>query len=277
MKELKIGPSLMEKGSYAVSKYLSEIAKIPLLSLEEEAELTKRVKAGEQAALHRLVSTNLRFVVSVAKNYQHRGLSLGDLINEGNCGLIKACEKFDGTKGFKFISFAVWWIRQSIMLAVAEQTRTVRLPLNLVNAITKINKVSAVMEQELERKPTDSELADYLNVQMHKISTQKRAAKKCLSVDRIIDPEIGNTLLDILSADDPLPDSLLHEPSPAAAGKMLRGLTRKETEVLSLYYGLSGDGPLGLDEIAGLFKLSRERIRQLKDTGLKKLRARMLN
>ena len=276
MRELKIDQSITYRDTDSVNKYLNEIGKIPLLTLEQEIILSKKAREGDQAALQHLVITNLRFVVSVAKKYQNRGLGLGDLINEGNCGLIKACYRFDNTKGFKFISFAVWWIRQAIMLAIAEQTRTIRLPLNIINSISKINKVIATLEQRLERFPTSDEIADEIHTGEERVVQHLSKAPRCRSLDSILNPDIGNTLLDVLSDIRHQPDYLLTmDANIYETGKMLSALSWREQKVLNLYFGLGDTQPLSLDDIAIYFSLSRERIRQLKDGGLRKIRSRM--
>ena len=277
MRELKIDQSITGRDIASVNKYMTEIGKIPLLTLEEEVQLTRKVRAGDELALERLVRTNLRFVVSVAKKYQHRGLSLGDLINEGNLGLIRAATRFDDTKGFKFISFAVWWIRQSIMLAIAEQTRTIRLPLNIINSITQLNKTLSGMEQRLERIPTAQEVALEINMEEQRIAGYLREAHRCVSLDKIVNPEIGSTLLDIIVNSDPAPDDVFSGDATVYEVEMLlKTLPKREEKILRLYYGLAGSPSFSLDDIAVLFKLSKERVRQLKDKGLKKLRLRIL-
>lgn len=273
MRDIKIEQTITDWDIQSLHQYFAEINRIPLLTVKEEIQLTRLVKAGDQAALNLLVRTNLRFVVSVAKKYQHRGLSLGDLINEGNLGLMKAAVRFDETKGFKFISFAVWSIRQTIMLAIAEQTRIVRLPLNMINSITLINKAVLTLEQRLERMPTTEEIAEATHMSEHKIRDHLRRARKSISVHATIDPEIGNTLLDSMTDSTRQPDNLLNlEAKAHEISVMLKLLTKREAEVLQLYYGLAGREALSLDDIARLFNLSRERVRQLKDGGIKKLR-----
>lgn len=276
MRELKIDQSITGRDIASVNKYMTEIGKIPLLTIEEEIQLTRKIRAGDELALERLVRTNLRFVVSVAKKYQHRGLSLGDLINEGNLGLIRAATRFDDTKGFKFISFAVWWIRQSIMLAIAEQTRTIRLPLNIINSITQLNKTLSGMEQRLERIPTAEEVALETDTEEQRIAGYLREAHRCVSLDKIVNPEVGNTLLDIIVSSDPAPDAVFSgDATVYEVGMLLKLLSKREATILRLYYGLAGSPSFSLDDIAALFKLSKERVRQLKDKGLKKLRSRM--
>jgi len=277
MKELKISQTITARDEDTLNQYLAEIHKIPLLNVEEEFQLTSRIKDGDQSALERLIRTNLRFVVSVAKKYQHRGLSLGDLINEGNLGLIKAASRFDHTKGFKFISFAVWWIRQSIMLALAEQTRLIRLPLNLVNSISLINKTSMILEQRLERMPTPEEIADEIDLGEQRIMNYLSKAKKCLSLHAVIDQEIGNTLLDVLTDQYFEPDKSLTKEADvydmSRTVKLL--LSKKEEHVLRLYYGLGGTQPLQMDEISRQLNITKERVRQLRHKALHKLRLKM--
>lgn len=276
MRELKVGLSITERDTSSVNKYLNEIGRIPLLSTEQEIMISRKIKEGDQVALEHLIRTNLRFVVSVAKKYQHKGLSLGDIINEGNWGLIKACSRFDETKGFKFISFAVWWIRQSIMLAIAEQTRTIRLPLNLINSISKINKVVSCLEQQLERYPTTYEIAEEISADEEKIIQHISKASGCRSLNTVLNAETGNTLLDVLADSHPGPDYLLTmDTNSWEIRKMLKVLSHREQTVLQLYFGLEGNEILSLDDIALSFNLSRERIRQIKDTGLRKLRMKL--
>lgn len=277
MRELRIDQSITGRDIASVNKYMTEIGKIPLLTIEEEVQLARKVREGDQLALERLVRTNLRFVVSVAKKYQNRGLSLGDLINEGNLGLIRAATRFDDTKGFKFISFAVWWIRQSIMLAIAEQTRTIRLPLNIINSITQLNKTLSEMEQQLERIPTAEELASEADIEERRIAGYLREAQRCVSLDKVVNPDVGSTLLDIIVNSDAAPDAgfsadaAVHE-----VDMLLKILSKREQMILRLYYGLAGSPSFSLDDIAAIFKLSKERVRQLKDKGIKKLRSRLL-
>lgn len=274
MRELIIGGSITSRDTDSLNKYLAEIGRIPLLTAEEEVQLTRRIKTGDKKALEYLVRTNLRFVVSVAKKYQHRGLSLGDLINEGNLGLIKAASRFDETKGFKFISFAVWWIRQSMMLALAEQTRVIRLPLNMINSITKLNRTISGLEQELERHPTADEIAGKLSLKEQKITKQLKSAQKCKSLDEVVNQEIGSTLLDVLVANIPETDHLVGTSSGLMEiTRTLKTLSKREMKVLNLYFGLEGTDAVSLDDIAALLNLSRERIRQLKDGAVKKIRA----
>lgn len=276
MRELKIDYAITSRDTESLNIYLHEIGKIPLLTIEEEIQLTIKVRNGDQVALDRLVRTNLRFVISVAKKYQHRGLSLGDLINEGNLGLIKAASRFDDTKGFRFISFAVWWIRQAIMLAISQQTRVIRLPLNLINSISKINITICCLEQKLERRPTMDEIAGEMDIELKKVTCYLDKVRKCISLDEIIKPDFGNTLLDMTPDHQSSADHLLIMDSDRIeVCQLLKILSKREEKVLSLFFGLRGMQPLSLDDIALVFKLSRERIRQLKDGGIKKLRQKL--
>jgi len=276
MRELKIDCSITVRDIESLNIYLNEVGKIPLLTMEEETLLTTKIRSGDQLALDRLVRTNLRFVISVAKKYQHRGLSLGDLINEGNLGLIKAASRFDDTKGFRFISFAVWWIRQAIMLAISQQTRVIRLPLNLINSISKINITISSLEQRLERRPTMDEIAGEMDVEPQKVTIYLEKVRKCMSLDEVIKPDFGSTLMEVTPAREYSADHLLIQDSDRIeACQLLKILSKREEKVLSLFFGLKGMQPLSLDDIALLFKLSRERIRQLKDGGIKKLRLKL--
>lgn len=276
MRELKLDHSITRRDTDSLSKYLIEIGKIPLLTVAEEVDLTRRIKSGDEVALQYLIRTNLRFVVSVAKKYQNRGLSMGDLINEGNLGLIKAASRFDDTKGFKFISFAVWWIRQSIMLAIAEQTRVIRLPMNLINSINILNKTAATLEQQLERRPTTEEISIEMNLKSDKIDQYLDKARKCRSLDAIMNDEVGSTLMDVVATSDTGLEFLngrmidLHE-----IHQLMTVLSKRERKVLFLYFGLAGTPAVPLDQIAVMYQLSKERIRQIKDRGIKKLRIKL--
>jgi len=276
MRELKLLPSITERDADSISRYLAEIARIPLLSVEEEVGLAKKVKEGDQAALERLVNANLRFVVSVAKNYQHRGLGLGDLINEGNLGLIKAATRFDHTKGFKFISFAVWWIRQTIILAIADQTRVIRLPLNLVNSISAINKTSSILEQQLERLPTQEEIAAEINLTDLKVKDYLHRADKHIYLETTLNSDTQTTVLHTIADHYASPDlQFNYSDKVYEVQRMLSMLSAREGMIIRLHYGLSGMTPMSLDDIASQFNLSKERIRQLRDGGLKKLRLKI--
>jgi len=276
MRELKLDHSITSRDTDSLNRYLVEIGKIPLLTIGEEVDLTRRIKKGDEIALQYLIRTNLRFVVSVAKKYQNRGLSMGDLINEGNLGLIKAASRFDDTKGFKFISFAVWWIRQSIMHAIAEQTRLIRLPMNLINSISLVNKTAAILEQQLERRPTTEEISVAINLNDGKIAEFLENARKCRSLDEVVNEEIGCTLLDVIAVKDARLDHLTSRPFDLhEIHHLMKALSKRERKVLFLYFGLSGIQPASLEEIAVIYQLSKERIRQIKDKGIKKLRIKL--
>ncbi|MDX1419820.1 MAG: RNA polymerase sigma factor RpoD/SigA [Rubricoccaceae bacterium] len=257
-----------------LDQYLQEIGQIPLLKPEEEVDLARRVKEGDAAALHQLVRANLRFVVSVAKKYQGQGLSLADLINEGNYGLIKAAQRFDETRGFKFISYAVWWVRQAILQALAEQSRVVRLPLNRIGTISKIRKTSAKLTQHLERPPNVDELAAELGLPPEKVQDALRHAVRHLSMDAPFNDEDENSLLDVLpDADDIPPDEyLMDESLKTDIERALSSLHPREAEVTRLYFGIGREHPLTLEEIGQQFGLTRERVRQIKEKALRKLR-----
>jgi RNA polymerase primary sigma factor len=273
MRELKLNKSITRRDNDSINRYLGEIGRIPLLAVADEIMLSRRIKEGDLTAKDYLVRTNLRFVVSVAKNYQHRGLSLGDLINEGNIGLIRAAAKFDDTRGFKFISFAVWWIRQAILDALAEQTRVIRLPHNVVNSVTRLNKLAAELEQQLERAPTDEEIAASAEQNLQKISEQLKNARKCTSLDAVWNTDVGSTLLDVLvSEDEGRGHTLTNEIDDERLRELLMCISARERKVLVLYYGLFGAEPRPLADIALSMKLSKERTRQLKDQGIKKIR-----
>jgi len=274
MRELKLESSITSRDAASLHKYLVDIGKIVLLTTEEEVMLTRKIRSGDNDALERLIKTNLRFVVSVAKKYQHRGMSMGDLINEGNLGLIKAARKFDETKGFKFISFAVWWIRQSILLALAEQTRTIRLPLNIVSSITKINNAIGVLEQKYERLPTTDELALEVNLKEERVAEYQQRAKLSFSLDAVMGTKSHRTLHDIISDNLPATDHLLLPASRLEdINQILKKIPRREANVIRLCFGVGIKEPLSLQEVADMYDLSKERIRQIKDSGLTKLRA----
>ncbi|MEE4285543.1 MAG: RNA polymerase sigma factor RpoD/SigA [Mariniphaga sp.] len=273
MRQLKITKSITNRESASLDKYLQEIGKEELITVEEEVELAQRIKKGDQAALEKLTRANLRFVVSVAKQYQNQGLSLPDLINEGNLGLIKAAEKFDETRGFKFISYAVWWIRQSILQALAEQSRIVRLPLNQVGSLNKINKAFSKFEQEHERKPSPEELADSLELPADKVADTLRVSGRHVSVDApFVDGE-DNSLLDVLvNNDSPNADRLLIQESLAREiHRALATLTEREADIIRLFFGI-GCQEMTLEEIGERFGLTRERVRQIKEKAIRRLR-----
>ncbi|WP_423145958.1 sigma-70 family RNA polymerase sigma factor [Rubrolithibacter danxiaensis] len=273
MRQLKITQSITNRESQSLDKYLHEIGKVDLITAEEEVILAQKIREGDQAALERLTKTNLRFVVSVAKQYQNQGLTLGDLINEGNLGLIKAAKRFDETKGFKFISYAVWWIRQSILQAIAEQSRIVRLPLNQVGSLSKISKAFSKLEQEYEREPSPEELADILETTVDKISDTLSNSGRHVSMDAPFVQGEENTLLDVLENDDPNTDSnLINESLSEEIKRSLQTLTEREREIIVLFFGLSTNHPLSLEEIGEKFNLTRERVRQIKDKALQRLR-----
>jgi RNA polymerase primary sigma factor len=273
MRQLKITQSITNRESQSLDKYLSEIAKVDLITAQEEVILAQKIREGDQAALERLTKTNLRFVVSVAKQYQNQGLTLGDLINEGNLGLIKAAKRFDETKGFKFISYAVWWIRQSILSAVAEQSRIVRLPLNQVGSLNKIRKSSSRLEQQFERPPTPEELADDLETTAEKIADALSNSGRHISMDAPFVTGEENTLLDVLQSQDAGTDSDLMIDSLAQEIKRSLGaLADREQQVLVLFFGLNSVAAHSLEEIGEKFSLTRERVRQIKDKALSRLR-----
>lgn len=275
MRQLKITQKITNRETQSLDKYLSEIAKVDLITAEEEVALAKRIKKGDVAALDKLVKANLRFVVSVAKQYQSSGMALGDLINEGNLGLIKAASRFDETRGFKFISYAVWWIRQSILQALAEQARIVRLPLNRVSSLNKMNSTLSDLEQLYQREPTNEELAKVMETTPEEIEQLKNQRGRKMSMDAPIgnDADAG-TLLDLMPDQDAEnPDATLMRNSLSTEIKnALSTLSEKEAQVLSLYYGLSGGHAISLEEIGAQFDLTRERVRQIKEKATRKLR-----
>lgn len=272
---MKIIKQYTNRENQSLDKYFQEIGKEKLLAPEEEVELAKKIKKGNQEALKKLVTSNLRFVVSVAKQYQNQGLSLGDLINEGNLGLIKAAQRFDETRGFKFISYAVWWIRQSILQALAEQSRIVRLPLNRVGALNKIGKTYNILEQEYEREPTSSEIAEALKMDAKEIIDTLKIGSKQVSVDDSTEQgDENNRLLDILTNDDePNPDmSLMTDSLRKEILNALSTLTDRECEIIKLYFGLNSDHSFTLEEIGEKYHLTRERVRQIKEKAIRRLR-----
>jgi RNA polymerase primary sigma factor len=275
MKQLKISTKITSRDSFSVDRYLQEISRLPLLHEEEEVELSRRIKKGDQAALDKLTQSNLRFVVSVAKQYQNQGLSLNDLINEGNIGLIKAATKFDETKGFKFISYAVWWIRQSILQALIEQPRVVRLPMNKASSYSKIARIISDFEQKNEREPSNEELAEIMGMRPDELHTLKSCLSFHISVDQPIGQDDENTVLDQMTNDSiPMPDAALNKKSMQDhLSSVLNLLTGRELEIIQHYYGFKEyNQHYSLDEIADKMGLTRERVRQLKDKALKKVR-----
>jgi len=271
---VKITKQFTNRESLSLDKYLQEIGKVDLLTPDDEIELAIRIKQGDEKALEKLVKANLRFVVSVAKQYQNQGLSLGDLINEGNLGLIKAAKRFDETRGFKFISYAVWWIRQSILQALAEQSRIVRLPLNRVGALNKIGKAYSNLEQEFEREPSAQELAQELDMDISEINDALRVSGRHVSMDAPFAQGEDNRLLDVLSNEEvPSPDyRLMNESLKKEIERALSTLTDREAEVIKLYFGLNGEHSLTLEEIGEKFNLTRERVRQIKEKAIRRLR-----
>jgi len=271
---VRITKQYTNRESQSLDKYLQEIGKVSLLNPEQEIELAIRIKKGEQLALEQLTKANLRFVVSVAKQYQNQGLSLGDLINEGNLGLIKAAKRFDETRGFKFISYAVWWIRQSILQALAEQSRIVRLPLNRVGALNKIGKAYSNLEQEYEREPSAAELATELEMDVNEVADTLKISGRHVSMDAPFAQGEDNRLLDVLQNDQhPMPDqTLMTESLKAEIERALSTLTEREAEVIKLYFGLNKEHSLTLEEIGEKFNLTRERVRQIKEKAIRRLR-----
>lgn len=273
MRQLKITKSITNRESASLDKYLQEIGREELVSPEEEVELSQRIRKGDQKALEKLTRANLRFVVSVAKQYQNQGLSLPDLINEGNLGLIKAAEKFDETRGFKFISYAVWWIRQSILQALAEQSRIVRLPLNQVGSLNKINKALSQFEQKNERAPSNEELSEMIDIPQDKISDTLRVSGRHVSVDAPFVEGEDNSLLDIIPNDDsPMADrGLVNESLSTEIERSLQILTTREREIIKSFFGI-GCQEMTLEEIGERLDLTRERVRQIKEKAIRKLK-----
>jgi len=271
---VKITKQFTNRESQSLDKYLQEIGKVDLLTPDDEIDLAKRIKKGDQIALEKLVKANLRFVVSVAKQYQNQGLSLGDLINEGNLGLIKAAKRFDETRGFKFISYAVWWIRQSILQALAEQSRIVRLPLNRVGALNKIGKAYSNLEQEFEREPSAHELAQELQMDISEVSDTLKISGRHVSMDAPFTQGEENRLLDVLESDEiPSPDfTLMSDSLRKEVERALSTLNERESEVIKLYFGLNKEHSLTLEEIGEKFNLTRERVRQIKEKAIRRLR-----
>ena len=273
MRQLKISESITNRETASLNQYLSDIAKIPMITPQEEVILTQKIREGDQAALERLTTATLRFVVSVAKQYQSSGLTLGDLINEGNLGLVKAAKRFDETKGFKFISYAVWWIRQSILSAIGEQSRMVRLPLNKVGDLSKISKAASKLEQVYERQPTPEELAEDLETTAEKVSNSLAHSGRHLSYDTPFSSEEDGTLLDVLQSAEPGTDKeMMNESLSIDVSDTMRVLGEKEREVLELFFGLKNQHAHSLEEIGDKYHLTRERVRQIKDKALERLR-----
>lgn len=274
MRQLKISKQFTNRENKSLDKYLNEISKVEMISPGEEVELAKRIKENDQAALEKLVTANLRFVVSVAKQYQNQGLTLGDLINEGNLGLIKAAQRFDETRGFKFISYAVWWIRQSILQALADQSRLVRLPLNKVGSLSKIGNAAAELEQKYEREATTSEIAGKLEIPADEVETTLSSSSRHLSIDAPINEDEDANMLTLLpNTQEPDPDKdLLHESLQKEITRVISLLSEKEREIIKFFYGLENNPPHSYEDISEKVNLTRERVRQIKEKALRKLR-----
>jgi len=274
MRQLKISKQVTNRETASLDKYLQEIGKVDLITADEEVSLAQRIRAGDRAALEKLTKANLRFVVSVSKQYQNQGLSLPDLINEGNLGLIKAANRFDETRGFKFISYAVWWIRQSILQALAEQSRIVRLPLNKIGAINKINKAYARLEQEFEREPNYEEIAILLEISETEVKDSIRNSGRHVSMDAPLMQDEDNNMYDVLRSDDiPTPESgLIYESLRKEVERAISTLTPRESDVIRFYFGLNGSYPMTLEEIGEKFELTRERVRQIKEKAIRRLK-----
>ena len=274
MRQLKISKQVTNRETASLDKYLQEIGKVDLITADEEVELARKIRAGDQSALEKLTKANLRFVVSVSKQYQNQGLSLPDLINEGNLGLIKAAQRFDETRGFKFISYAVWWIRQSILQALAEQSRIVRLPLNQVGSLNKINKAYSRLEQQFEREPSAEELSEILELPQDKVADTMRVSGRHVSMDAPFVNGEENSLLDVLvNHDSPRADNLLmNESLQREIERSLSTLTERERDVVKLFFGIGINHGLTLEEIGAKFDLTRERVRQIKEKAIRRLR-----
>jgi RNA polymerase primary sigma factor len=274
MRQLKISKQITNRESQSLDKYLQEIGKVDLITAEMEVELTKRIRQGDHMALEKLTKANLRFVVSVAKQYQNNGLTLGDLINEGNLGLIKAAKRFDETRGFKFISYAVWWIRQSILQALAEQSRIVRLPLNRVSSLNKISRSFSELEQKFQREPSIEELAEVMEISTEEVVDNMKVSGRHVSMDAPFVNGEENSLLDVLTDEnEDTPDAkLMSDSLQLEVARALAMLTVRESDIISLYFGLNGKQAMTLEEIAENFKLTRERVRQIKEKATRRLR-----
>jgi RNA polymerase primary sigma factor len=274
MRQFKITKQVTNRETASLDKYLQEIGKVELITAEEEVELARRIKAGDKDALEKLTKANLRFVVSVSKQYQNQGLSLPDLINEGNLGLIKAAQRFDETRGFKFISYAVWWIRQSILQALAEQSRIVRLPLNKIGSINKINKAYARLEQQNEREPDSQEIAEMLDIPESEVKESIRNSGRHISMDAPLIQDEENTLYDVLRSDETnTPEKeLMVESLRKEIDRAISTLTPREADVVRLYFGLNSKHPMTLEEIGEKFDLTRERVRQIKEKAIRRLK-----
>ncbi|MFT6882322.1 MAG: RNA polymerase primary sigma factor [Marinoscillum sp.] len=275
MRQLKISKQITNRESESLDKYLQEIGKVDLITADEEVILAKKIREGDTIALEKLTKANLRFVVSVAKQYQNQGLTLGDLINEGNLGLIKAAQRFDETRGFKFISYAVWWIRQSILQALAEQSRIVRLPLNRVGSLNKVSKTFSLLEQKYEREPSTDELAEYLDMTEEEVIDTIKISGRHVSIDAPFANGEESTMLDVMIDETDIdPDqNLLKDGLVVEIKRALSTLTSREADVVVSYFGLNGNYPLTLEEIGGKFGLTRERVRQIKEKAIRRLRS----
>ncbi len=274
MRQLNITKQVTNRETASLDKYLHDIGKVELITAEEEVELARKIKDGDQMALEKLTKANLRFVVSVAKQYQNQGLSLPDLINEGNLGLIKAAQRFDETRGFKFISYAVWWIRQSILQALAEQSRIVRLPLNKIGTINKINKAYAFLEQEYEREPRADEIANLLDITEAEVKDSMRNSSRHLSMDASLTQDKDNNMYDVMKSEEsPTPDKgLLYESLKLEINRTISTLPQREADIIKLYFGLDSKHPMTLEEIGEKFDLTRERVRQIKEKAIRRLK-----
>ena len=274
MRQLKITKQVTNRETASLDKYLQEIGKVELITADEEVELAQRIRQGDRIALEKLTKANLRFVVSVSKQYQNQGLSLPDLINEGNLGLIKAAQRFDETRGFKFISYAVWWIRQSILQALAEQSRIVRLPLNKIGSINKINNTYAKLEQEFEREPNAEEIAEVLDLTEAEVKESMKNAGRHVSMDAPLVQDEDNNMYDVLKSDEVVtPETeLLYESLRKEIDRAISTLTQREADVVRLYFGLNGSHPMTLEEIGEKFDLTRERVRQIKEKAIRRLK-----
>jgi len=273
MRQLKITPSITNRDSHSLEQYLNDISKIGMITADEEVKLTRLIRNGDQAALHKLTRANLRFVVSVSKKFQNQGLSLNDLINEGNLGLIKAANRFDETKGFKFISYAVWWIRQGILQAIAEQSRLVRLPLNQIGALSRLHRKASQLEQEFEREPSVEELATALEQSAESVADIISKSGRSLSLDASISDESENSLLDVLASDgQPTDELLMKESLSKTISDVLMHLPERERAITMLFFGIGYSQPYSLEEIGSRYQLTGERVRQLKDKALHQLR-----
>ncbi len=274
MRQLKISQQITARDNDSLERYLQEIGRMELITPEEEVELARRIRAGDQEALNKMVKANLRFVVSVAKQYQHQGLSLSDLIDEGNIGLIKAAQRFDESKGFKFISYAVWWIRQSILQALVEQSRMVRLPLNKVGALSKLNKIMMQFEQEHEREPTITELAELMNISEKDVCEILKGQGRHLSMDAPIKENEEGTMLDLYADEDGegSDKDVMRESLRDEINHVLKTINKREAQIVACYFGINGEPAMSLDEIGARFNLTRERVRQIKEKAIRRIR-----